>query len=102
MSVGVPMNQEDPVLEVGEGSRKEQRANARNQLKEVLNELQQAGRRIVNVQVEICEAFGFTPSKESAAAFSDLFVAMEHAYETVEDQLNNDLAAEQRQEGAKQ
>ena len=90
------------VIELGDGPRAEQRMNARNQLAEAHDALQRAGRGIVNAQAEICNALGLTPSKDSAAAFSDLFVSMEHAYDTIEEQLNNDLAAEQRQEGAKQ
>lgn len=83
-------------IELGEGPRAEQRMNARNQLAAAHDALQQAGRRLVGAQADICNDLGLTPSKDSAAAFSDLFVSMEHAYDTIEEQLNNDLAAEQR------
>lgn len=83
-------------VELGDGPRAEQRMNARNALAEAHDNLQQAARRLVGAQADICNDLGLTPGKDSAAAFSDLFVAAERAYDTVEEQLNKDLAAEQR------
>lgn len=92
----------DRTVDLGDEDRKQQRANARDALKEAQHELQQAAQRLVSTTTEICQSLDLTPSKDSAAAFSDLFVTIERAYDTVEEQLNNDLAAQQRQEGATQ
>ena len=89
-------------VDLGGEDRKTMRANARDALKEAHHNLQQAGQRMVSAHTEICHELGITPGKDAAAAFSDLFVTMERAYDAVEEQLNNDLAAQQRQEGAKQ
>ena len=86
----------DRPAELGDEDRKQQRANARDHINEAYNALQQAGKGLVGAHAEICDALGLTPGKDAAAAFSDLFVTMDRVYETIDNQLNASMAADQR------
>lgn len=90
---------EHPV-ELGDGDRQEQRMNARNQLVEAHNALQQAARALVSAEMEVLDQLGLAAPEEQAKKFSDLFVAIEQAYDAAEEPINADQMAQQL--GAKQ
>lgn len=82
-------------LELGDGNRQEQRTNARNALVNAQNEMQTAARKFISANAEMLEQLDLQQPPESADAFSNLFVAIEQAYDAAEAPLNADQIAEQ-------
>ena len=82
-------------LELGDGSQADKRTNARNALVEAQNEMQTAARKFISANAEALEQLDLQQPPEQAEAFSNLFVAIEQAYDAAEAPLNADQIAEQ-------
>lgn len=82
-------------LELGDGDRQEKRANARNALVEAQNKLQTAAREFISVHAEVLEQLDLYKPTQRIDALSNLFVAIEQAYDAAEEPINADQIAEQ-------
>lgn len=83
----------DGKVELGDGFRSMRRINARTILVDAHNAIQMAAREFISAHAEIMDQLEIDEQPAGQAeAFSNLFVAIERAYDAAEDPINQDAA----------